>query len=480
MPKYNEENGRVLTSTKQREIESTADGRAGTRSERVRILLRVFGTLERAGVLYCVLHGYEDFLGDIKSDVDCIIGRNTRKKDLLALFHRNRDYIGAEIVRCLGYYFVFAGRNADGSRCFLTLDCSFEYDVNDLPLYNGKEILGTRRRHQEFYIPAIDVEFGVLLTRSIAKLTLDDERGGRLSKLFKQDPNRCSMQAVRHWRHENVERVIAAARSGDWTPVRGRLNNLHGELRRRVICARPARFVANKFRGLLGRTQRLLQPEGLSVVFLGPDGAGKSSVIDVIGPKLVEVFPRWKCFGFAPGLLAFFRRGKRSTSDPHGLVPRSVPVSLMRAAYWFAYQTLGFLTLRVALGRSTLVLFDRHFVDILVDQKRYRYGGPIGLLRLLWRLIPKPDLIILLDAPTEVLHSRKQEVPFEVTASQRNAYLALIRILRNGHIVDASQSPAHVADAVEEVILKYAAERLRRRQSGLAVPAYFPGKLGQE
>jgi hypothetical protein len=108
-------------------------------------------------------------------------------------------------------------------------------------------------------------------------------------------------------------------------------------------------------------------------------------------------------------------------------------------------------------------MYDRHFVDILVDAKRYRYGGPGWTLRLLWQLIPKPDLVVLLDAPPEVLQARKQEVPLDVTARQRQAYLSLVRTLPNGRIVDANQAQARVADRVAEVVLDELHSGIQRR-----------------
>ncbi|MBI2715676.1 MAG: hypothetical protein HYX37_14680 [Rhizobiales bacterium] len=453
----------MLTILKPREIYPTAAVVPEPRSESGRILLRVFDMLERAGIPYCVLHGYGNFFANIESDVDCIVGANTRAHDLLVLFRRNRHRIGAEVVRYVGHFFVLAGRNPDGSPCFLTLDFATDCDVNDLPLYSGGEILAGRRRYTQCYIPTIDIEFGALLVRSIAKQTLDNERARWLSKLFQQDPERCAVQVARFWTDVNAKLILEAARTGEWIPVCERLADLHDELRWRAVRRRPLRFLANKVRGLLGRAKRLLRPGGVSVVFLGPDGAGKSSVIDAIGPKLSDVFAHWTCWGFAPSLRHFIRRGKRSTSEPHGLPPRSLPVSLVRLAYWFVYHALAFGTLRLALARSTLVLYDRHFVDILVDQQRYRYGGPVRLLRLLWRFIPKPDLIVLLDAPPDILQARKQEVPFEVTARQREAYLALVRTLPNGRIVDASVSRARVANTISEIILRWTAERIVRR-----------------
>jgi hypothetical protein len=137
--------------------------------------------------------------------------------------------------------------------------------------------------------------------------------------------------------------------------------------------------------------------------------------------------------------------------------------SLVRAGYWLAFQTIGQIGLRIALARSTLVLYDRHFVDVLVDPARYRYGGPMWLMRLVWRLIPRPDLILLLDAPAEVLQARKQEVPFAVTARQRNAYAALVRTLPNGRFVNAAQPFEAVANDAIDMILDNVAARTNRR-----------------
>lgn len=414
--------------------------------------------LERAGIRYCVLHGYEDFSGPIESDVDCIIDSSVSNRALRALLQRNSGFIGAELVRCQGSYFVLASRNPDGAHSFLALDFTRNCDVNELPLYDGSEILATRR-YEQFYIPASDVEFGAYLARCIAKNNLGDDRTRRLNNLFLKNPAHCSAHIARHWGSANAQRIVAGAQSGDWRSVRERLSSLKAELAWNAIRRHPMRFIFNKFFSITGRIKRVLRPDGVSVVFLGPDGAGKSSVIEAIGPKLADVFPRSTCLGFAPGLLSFLRRGKTSTSDPHGLRPRSQLVSLARIAYWLIFYMLGFVALRLAVARSTLVLYDRHFVDILVDQKRYRYGGPVWLLRLVWRIIPKPDLIILLDAPAEVLQARKQEVPFEVTARQRQAYLEILQTFPNGRIVDASQWPAHVANSVVEIILRYTAER---------------------
>jgi thymidylate kinase len=131
--------------------------------------------------------------------------------------------------------------------------------------------------------------------------------------------------------------------------------------------------------------------------------------------------------------------------------------------YWFVYYFFGYAIRHLAMARSTLLLNDRHFVDVLVDAKRYRYGGPTWLVRLIWRLIPKPDLIVLLDATPEVLQARKQETSFEEVGRQRKAYLSLVRTMGSGHVVDATQSFEHVADDVSDIVLRHLASRVARR-----------------
>lgn len=429
-----------------------------------RILSSVFETLDRADIPYCVLHGYEDYPRRIKSDVDCMIHSGVTPAQLLIMLHDNSTRIGAEVVRCDGYHVVLKARNPEGSACFLTLDMSVDYEVDGYPFHAGAEVVESRRRHKQFWVPAAHIEFGCYLVRTISKDHLEGDRTRRLSTLFQQDAARCEAQVARLWGAGSTELIVASARSGDWREVEQQLGNLRTELRRRSVLRHPGRFAGNRLNGFVERARRVWRPGGLNVVLLGPDGAGKSSVVEALPPSLAPAFARSVCWGFAPPLLnRLLRRGGGPTDQPHALPPRSFVTSLARAAYWFVCHTFGYVYLHLALARSTLVLNDRHFIDILVDIKRYRYGGPLWLLRLIWRLIPKPDLIILLDAPPEVLQARKQEVSFEETAEQRRAYLALVRPLRNGHVVNGAQSLDHVVGDVGDVILRHLATRIARR-----------------
>jgi thymidylate kinase len=429
-----------------------------------KILLGVIDALDVAGIPYCLLHGYERYPERVESDVDGILHSKVTPRRLVSLLHAHRGRIGAEVVTWRDYYVVLAGKGADGSPCLLRLDVGVDFELGGRRFYTSGEVLESRRWHRQFRVPAAHVEFGCYLLKKVMKGRLEDEHGRSLSDLYERDPDGCRRQLARFFGGASAAQITAAAASGDWALLRPSLARLGAELRRRHAC----RALGNWACRMAGRAKQVYRPDtGLEVVFLGPDGAGKSSVVQAARGQLGEAFARTACRRFPPALLSRLLRRPEPPSEknPHGAPPRSWLASVVRAVgYWFGYCGPGYwVTVRMELARSTLVLHDRHLVDVLVDPLRYLYGGPAWLPRLLFRLVHKPDLVILLDAPAEVLHSRKQEVPFEETGRQREAYLALVGSMRNGHVVDANRPPEQVSGAVAEVILRHQADRVASR-----------------
>src|SRR5207237_7549467 len=159
------------------------------------------------------------------------------------------------------------------------------------------------------------------------------------------------------------------------------------------------------------RVQRALQPTGFLVAVIGPDGCGKSSVIERALVSLAPAFRRTQRFHLRPHLGRQPSGAGGVVVDPHGQTPYGWFVSLLKLLYlWFDYTAGYLLIIYPRLARSTLVMFDRYYHDLLADPRRYRFGGPLATAAMVGKIIPQPDLWILLDAPAEVLHQRKREV----------------------------------------------------------------------
>jgi len=261
---------------------------------------------------------------------------------------------------------------------------------------------------------------------------------------------------------ELVKHVVAE----DWAYIEAGTNRWRRLLVTRQLTRYPWRTLSSMLADAKRLTRRFVAPPGLMLVILGPDGCGKSSVATGVMDALAPTFGKAKSrhLHWKPAL---FRRGRADAgpvTDPHGKPPRGRMASLAYFAFhWLEFVLGAQVRLRPVLFRNGLAVVDRYYHDFFVDAKRYRLDVPKRWLRWAYRFVMKPDLLICLDAPPEVLQARKQEVPPEETARQRQAYLELARTLPNAHVVDASRPLDDVVAEVEGIVLNYMAKRTVRR-----------------
>jgi thymidylate kinase len=109
--------------------------------------------------------------------------------------------------------------------------------------------------------------------------------------------------------------------------------------------------------------------------------------------------------------------------------------------------------------RGYIVIFDRHFFfDYFMHHVSNKAERSIGNRihgAMLSRFFPKPNLVILLDAPPEILFARKGEGTLESLERRRQEYLQLRQMVTHFVIVDASQSEEAVTKQVSDLILDF-------------------------
>lgn len=193
-----------------------------------------------------------------------------------------------------------------------------------------------------------------------------------------------------------------------------------------------------------------MSARGRWLVLLGPDGSGKSSVLEGVARAAGPGFAAVDARHYRPQ--APWGVG-RPVDRPHARPPRSALGSGLKLLLELVRFRSGYRRwVRPRLARGGLVLFDRYYHDLLADPLRYRYGGPAWLARWVGRAVPVPDLFVVLDAPPEVLQARKAEVSPEESAAARAAYLALAADLPDCRVVDCARPLSRVVAEVAALL----------------------------
>ncbi len=437
-------------------------------ADRAEFLSTFFWRLRQRGLRLCILHGFEGLPHHVPSDIDCLVPSREWEAVLQELYRHCRD-TGWRIANAIQYeatswYFCLAGCG-DGEWPTVCLDISTDYRKSAL-FYSEELIWKHAQRLGDFYVPTPSFQFGYYLIKKVLKRSLNSDHADKLVRLFKQDRDGGRREIARFFSPETASRLTNALETKDWDAVRRDLPSLRRELLQRAWFADPYSGLIYGWRETCRRLSRWWLATGLWVAFLGPDGVGKSTVIAEAEKRLAPLFRKTKRGHFRPGLFGKPRHASVAT-DPHGRPPYGALFSLLKLGHLADDYLLGYpIRVRPHLVRSGLLLYDRCYHDILVDPRRYRYGGPLALARAAGGMLPRPDVFVFLDAPEDVLLSRKRELPREELRRQRKAYAALAERLKPSVVVDASRPLDEVAKAACEAVVA-ALERRTLARLGL-------------
>ena len=431
-------------------------------------LQAVFSHLSATKVDYALAgEDVAKLLETVEGDVDIILPRSSIDS-ICEIIASLCDKLDLKCVQLLqheqrAFYFVIAWIEEDAWR-YLRLDFCDDYLRNTRPLMTADELLVGRIKDESsgYYVPAPEKNLLYYLLKKVDKGALSESQFNYLLRSLAACRQDLLPELCRFWPENQSRKILNALAEKNIDGFREMIPELQQSLR---ASSKPSLVsYAGEVQRLIGR---ILHPTGLWIAIYGPDGCGKSSVIHQLKPALLPAFRRTAEFHFRPYVGYPEKEGVVTVPDPHGQKPRHPVTSVLKLIYYMADYILGFL-LKVwpAKVRSTFIVFDRYYDDLVVDQRRYCYGGPKWLLQWLRPFIPKPDLVFCLDAPAEVLQSRKQEVPFEETARQREIYRDFISGSRNGYVIDASQPVGKVVLDVQNIVLEYMEERTEKRLTG--------------
>jgi thymidylate kinase len=106
---------------------------------------------------------------------------------------------------------------------------------------------------------------------------------------------------------------------------------------------------------------------------------------------------------------------------PSGLVGSAMRLVKALALFWAGYLR----TVRPELRRNGVVVCDRWAFGYLAKPEELRYFGPRWLAVLSVRMLPKPDLVVSLNASPDIVVARKPELTTHEAAIDARAWSGL-------------------------------------------------------
>lgn len=193
----------------------------------------------------------------------------------------------------------------------------------------------------------------------------------------------------------------------------------------------------------------------MRILIAGPDGSGKSTIADMLTESLRADGVGVQRLHYRPGVLLSRRAGAgevapSAVDDPHGRTHRGVAASVAKVLVTFADVVAADVLGRRSGSAPGVVIQERGWWDQDVDSRRYRlHPRSCGGVRALGRVLPRPDLAVVLTGPPALIHRRKPELPVDEIDRQSREWLRRApRIAKRHIVVDVRDEPWSVADRV--------------------------------
>ncbi len=429
--------------------------------------------LTSTGISYAVMHHADDLGLAVQSDVDIALGEDPRHR-LIPLLKNMAEASGFFFCHQLyyevprGYYLVLV--HGQIPRLFLHIDCLYD------PLGINRYFLTTDRLLEDVIekdgVREISAQNRALYL-VVKRARKRSMTGAHVRELgtFPQEINtklEDDFTEIFGKRHSNDVKALLASPS--ITAANAIVARLHRPMMKRFLLRRPVRALMFQAYDAYRKACRFIQPTGLFIIILGPDGSGKSTVAEALCVQLARGFRGTMQFHWRPGLLPKLSRStagsKESSEDssPALVSEYGSFVSFVRFVYYWLDFVLGYwIKLYPERAGTTCIIGERYFPDVMVHPARYGFSLPAALMRFFSYFVPNPDLIILLQDDPEAIHRRKAELTVPIIAQQIDEYEQEAKFWGDTAVVKTDKSADMVAHEIGELILKKCAQRTAKR-----------------
>ena len=415
---------------------------------------------------YAIIHNSESLEEAIKGDIDLAFDTNPIKMVYPVLQTLQNKYC-FKLVQCLhydiphGYYFIIEFNSE-----YLHLDCL--YDPNGISRYHlsTQYLLNNLDTTTEFNSVNSNAEYIYSLIKRSLKGSPTALHVKKLCANYPDDEE--TQNIITHWIGRENHTQLKQLNPDNIEDAQSLLETCGRYIQNTYKKNNCIQYYYGLAYSALRKFKRLIQPTGIFVVIVGPDGCGKSTINTETTAALTRAFRKTWSFHWRPCFLP--KLGKASTNSnfsdntPSQKSKYKGPISYIRFIYYWLDFLLGYwVVVYPKKAQSTFIIGERYYLDILVHPERYGFSCPQWFIKLFGFFIPKPDLTILLSADPQQIHDRKPELPVNIIDEQIHKYTSAIKNWGESSIIDTSQSITDSKNELVNKVLNKCATKLKEK-----------------
>lgn len=419
------------------------------------LLRSLFDNLN-SSVNYAVLRNFQSLPVRFENDLDLLVDPSDVSKaiDILAISCVQNSFRIVKRVRRLNYWGFYIVEKA-GSEIYL-IDIFTGFSKAWRTYADYKKILDNRIERDGFYTLSLEDEFSTILSKELLTYSLvRDKYKKRFKEIFDNDDfdlSKCRFDSFRRKSKFLLSSISTFEQV--FTPTRVYLRK-----------SSFLTFIKYSFFRIREIVLRLIKRPAI-IVFIGPDGIGKSTMSEELRRLLqknnffngVKVYHHR--FDFIPQLGNFLNWRKisnESNSQTEALTKRGVIHSRLRTFIYMAYYgidyALGHLDIFIRQIHGGATIFDRYLFDFHIQKSYSRM--PRVLKNVYAKFFPKPSLIVFLYANPFIVINRKKELSLSDHVAQNEACMGVLRDNRENALFCNCNEPLEKSvDRMKRLILE--------------------------
>jgi thymidylate kinase len=429
-----------------------------------RAVKEIFIALEDNKIPFCVLRNYEMIPRRIGSDLDLFLSSDNKDQFYECLNEVARK-TGCGVIRLpmekqdprdAYAFYEFSAENDDFSGFNIDVHYSIEEGgveyistetaLNSLIRFDGNNVFILKPRLEMIHVFMHGMYGGHHEDRYISSF----------KKIFEKEGN-FKIQELNKIFYRPISRII------NFYLVRGRVDRAFkiGRMTKYLFFAKNGMLL----RKIGRRFKRLFRgnAKGIFIVFLGPDGAGKTTTAILLAKliRLCGLSVKHSHLGSRPAILprrAMFNMGapRSAEAEKSGYLILRVRDIFRYFYHFFDYLTAYFFNIRRDVNNGVIVIIERYFYDYILAFERKNIGISKKFIESTFRaFMPKPGILFFLFNDAKEIIARRDEL----TEEQINGYEREVERLKSNNQklvkVKTDIPPEKVAGKLAVFIFEY-------------------------